>query len=128
MHRFYLPPEQCLTDTLVLTGAEAHHALHVLRVRRGDKVIVLNGAGAEYECEAQASSRDSLSLTLLQKKQHPSPVCRITLLQAIPKAKLIETIIEKGTELGASRIVPLFTERTVVRMDAREGQRKGAKW
>ena len=128
MHRFYLPPEQSQGDTLFLTGAEAHHGLRVLRLRRKDKVTVLNGAGTEFLCEVEASDRDKIKLAMLQQHQAPQPACRITLLVGIPKGKIIENIVQKATELSASRIVPLVTERVVIKLDEREASRKAAKW
>ena len=128
MHRFYLAPQQCEGQTLVLSGREAHHALHVLRVRRGEAVSVLDGAGREFVCAVDGSDRDKLLLNVTEKKAMPAPECRITLLQAIPKAKLIESIIQKATELGVSRVVPLLSERVVVRLDEKESSRKAAKW
>src|SRR5258706_6232053 len=128
MHRFYLAPGQKAGEPLTLTGPEAHHALHVLRLRPGERVVILDGTGGEYLCVVQSHTRDTLSLAVIEKKQHPAPPCAITLLQAVPKGKLIETIIQKATELGASRIVPLLTERTLLQLDARDAQRKAAKW
>src|SRR5436305_11719217 len=110
MHRFYLPEAAEQAGTLVLDGSEAHHALHVLRIHPGERVSVLDGAGREYSCVVQKSDRRTVQLSVLETKQHPPPPCQITLLQAIPKGKLIETIIQKATELGAARVVPLLTE------------------
>src|SRR4051794_5014263 len=109
MHRFFLPPEQCRGDTLTLRDREAHHARHVLRLRQGERVIVLDGAGQELNCEVSGHDHDSLSLRVLERKLIPPLPCAITLLQAIPKGKIIESIIQKATELGASRIVPLLS-------------------
>src|SRR4051794_8889653 len=106
-HRFYLPPEQCRGDLLSLAGREAHHALHVLRLGRGDQLSVMNGAGEELQCEIADASRDHLDLKVLERKQFPVPPSQITLLQAVPKGKLLESIIQKATELGAARVVPL---------------------
>ena len=128
MHRFYLPPDQCAGEMIVLSDAEAHHASHVLRIRKGDRVAVLDGKGAEYLCEVRDSARNSLSLSVIEKKLHPAPACRITLLQALPKGKLIETIIQKAAELGAWRVVPLLSERTVLHLDKKDAQRKASKW
>jgi 16S rRNA (uracil1498-N3)-methyltransferase len=128
MHRFYLPPDQSQGTTLVLSAGEAHHALHVLRIRRGEKVTVLDGQGLIRECEVQESTRDGVVVkTLEQRRVAPLP-CQITLAQAIPKGKLIESIIQKATELGASRIVPLITERTIARFEPRQQTAKAAKW
>lgn len=126
MHRFHLPPEECRQSTLHLAGREAHHALHVLRLRSGDKAVVLDGAGSEFLCQAAGSSRNTLEMKVLEKKSFPPP-CQVTLLQAVPKGKLIENIIEKATELSAARIVPLQTERTIPRFE-QDAADKTEKW
>jgi 16S rRNA (uracil1498-N3)-methyltransferase len=128
MHRFYLPPESCNGDELFLTGSEAHHALHVVRVRRGQNITVLDGAGHEFLCDVQQSDRDKIRLCVRERKTAAPLPCRITLLQALPKGKLFEAIVQKATELGAVRIVPLISERVVVHLNKNEAARKTAKW
>src|SRR5437762_8490836 len=129
MPRFYLPPEQCVNPPLFLTGREAHHAIHVLRLRRDNKVTVLNGAGAEFRCEVQEYDRDKVKLAVTEKITVPPLACQITLLQALPKGKIIEAIIQKATELGAFRIVPLLSERVVAaQLDAKALRHKTDKW
>lgn len=128
MHRFYLPPENCRGDSLRLEGREAHHALHVLRLKRGDGVTVLDGAGGEFACEIENAAKDSLALKVREKKSAPAPPCSITLLVAIPKGKIIEDIIQKAVELGAHRIVPLLTERVVTHLDPGSAEGKREKW
>lgn len=128
MHRFYLPPEQCLGAELILGGREGHHGLHVLRLRIGDPVIVLDGVGGEYHCEVTALSREALRLKVLRHESILPPATQITLVQAIPKGKTFETIIQKATELGASRVVPLRSERVVAHLDDERGEAKVDKW
>jgi 16S rRNA (uracil1498-N3)-methyltransferase len=128
MHRFYLPPEQCQEPNLLLTGREAHHAQHVVRVRRGDRVAVLDGAGHELLCEVQGYDRDELRLVLLEKRFQPAPASRVTLLQAVPKGRIMEAIIQKATELGVSRIVPLLSERVVPQLEDKTSAHKAGKW
>lgn len=128
MHRFYLPPESCQGDDLFLTGREAHHAMHVVRVRRGQTITVLDGVGAELLCDVQQSDRDKIRLGVRERKSAAPLPCQITLLQALPKGKLIESIIQKATELGTARVVPLISERVVVHIDDKEAVRKRAKW
>lgn len=113
---------------IVLWGGEARHALQVLRLRPGDRVSVLDGAGHEFLCEIESCRRREVSLNLLEKRSHPPRPCEITLLQGVPKGKTFESIIEKATELGAARIVPLLTERVVVRLEGEEAARKTTKW
>lgn len=129
MHRFYMPPEQCRAPELRLTGPEAGHARRVLRVRRGERVIVLDGAGGEFLCEVGDARRDEVRLAVVERRRHPEPASRITLLQAVPKGRIMEAIIQKATELGVARIVPLLTERVVTRLEAEEeATHKADKW
>ena len=113
MHRFYLPPEQCRGDKLVLTDREAHHALHVLRLKHGDAVTVLDGAGTVCSCEIGSTSKSEVQLTVLQKRVVPASPWRVTLFQALPKGKVFEDIVEKATELGVHQIVPIISQRVV---------------
>lgn len=126
--RFHLPPEKCRGSSLQLGGREAHHALHVLRLKRGESAVVLDGAGNEFSCVVETAAKDLLTLAVQEKKSAPPLPCAITLLVAIPKGKIIETIIQKAVELGARRIVPLLTERVVAQLDGQAAESKREKW
>lgn len=111
----------------MLTGGEAHHALHVLRVRPGEQVRILDGAGHEFLCQVEGIERARVRLKILQRKAHALP-CQVSLCQALPKGKIIESIIQKATELGISRIVPLLSERVVADIDEKAARDKQTKW
>jgi 16S rRNA (uracil1498-N3)-methyltransferase len=128
MHRFFLPPENCRGQSLRLDGREAHHALRVLRLERGDAVTVLDGAGNAFSCDVESTAKDLLTLSVRGKKTTAPLPCAITLLVAVPKGKIIEDIIEKAVELGAHRIVPLLTERVVTQLDRDGAEQKREKW
>jgi 16S rRNA (uracil1498-N3)-methyltransferase len=128
MHHFYLPPDQCQGARLLLTGSEAHHARHVVRIRRGERVTVVDGAGRSFLCELQDYDADKVTLGVLQKQAQPSPPGQVTLIQAIPKGRLMEAIIQKATELGVSRIVPLLSMRVLAQLDEAAVARKAQKW
>lgn len=128
MHRFFLPPASCRENVLRLDGREVHHALHVLRLRNGERVTVLDGAGTEFFCDVESVAKNLLTLAVKEKKFTPAPPCPLTLLVAIPKAKLIESIIQKAVELGAQRIVPLLTDRVVTQLDDDGAEAKREKW
>ena len=128
MHRFYLPPGSTRGDSLRLDGREAHHALHVLRLKRGELITVLDGVGNEFLCAVKNSSRDAVTLSVSLKNFTPPLPCSITLLQAVPKGKIIESIIQKAVELGARRIVPLLTEHVVTHLDEKDRANKRDKW
>ena len=127
-HRFYLPPERCNGATLQLDKQEAHHALDVLRLKCGESVVVLDGAGHQFTCEIIGCSRAGVTLAVKQKEVSPEPACSVTLLVAIPKGKIIESIIQKSVELGAARVVPLLTDRVVTHLDESDRKDKRDKW
>ena len=121
MHRFYLPNLQ----HLVLSAEEAHHAIHVLRLKVGDTVNVFDGRGHEAQARIAETTRDSVSVTILQHSNTAPLPCRTTLAQAIPK-KSMDLIVQKATELGVVSIVPLVSERSVVKLD--EDSRRMDRW
>lgn len=127
MHRFYLPPEACCGPSLALTEREAHHAARVLRLRRGDAVTVLDGAGSECFCEVQDVAKDLVRLHVSRRQTTPPLPSQITLLQAVPKGKLLESVIQKAVELGTHRIVPLLSERVVTRLEGQDAAQKAEK-
>ncbi|HVR34665.1 MAG TPA: RsmE family RNA methyltransferase [Methylomirabilota bacterium] len=128
MHRFHLPPGECRGDELILSGREAHHATQVLRLRRGEPVVVLDGAGERLRCEPVEMDRRRVLLRVLERVKVPPPAWRLLLIQAVPKGKLFDWIIQKATELGVSRIIPLLTERTISELDPRAAVAKREKW
>ena len=128
MHRFYLPPDECQGSALTLTGREAHHGLRVLRLRKGERVTVLNGVGRVFDCEVTSLNRDTIGLDVQETKDAPAPPCEITLVQAIPKGKLLDSVIQKATELGVSRVVPLLSERVITQIDGDNSDTKTAHW
>lgn len=128
MHRFHLPPEHCRDSTLELSRDEAHHALRVLRIQAGERVTVLDGAGQELVCDVREATKHTVTLAVLHRNASPPLPCQITLLQAVPKAKAMDYIVQKATELGAARVVPILSERTVVHLDGEDANSKAEKW
>ena len=127
MHRFYLPPELCRGDIIQLPENEAHHAARVLRLEAGELVTVLDGAGHVIDCEVREATKRNVTLAALKKTFSPPLPCQITLIQAMPKPKALDYIVQKATELGAARIIPLLTERVIAHVDERSAPDKAAK-
>jgi len=119
MRRFYLPPEKC-GKSMVLEDREAHHAIHVLRLGVGDRLEILDGAGGIYSCAISAVRKSVVELRLEKQITLAPPPWRITLFQAVPKGKTFDWIVEKATELGVARIVPIITERVVAGFENNE--------
>jgi len=128
MHRFYLPPQECRGDLAALAGSQAHHAAGVLRLKTGESVIVLDGAGGELLCRVGVVTRKKVALEIQRRASEPPPSCRITLAQAVPKGRLLEAIIQKATELGVWRVIPLLSERVATRLEGEAAGHKAEKW
>lgn len=129
MHRCYLPNADFSTGMLEITGEEAHHALRVMRLRVGDSCEVFDGCGkAAVATITSTAGSSSMSLQVQQVLPPMPPVAGITLALAIPKGNNMDLIVQKAVELGASRIIPLITERTIVRLNAKEAAAKADKW
>jgi len=128
MRRFYLPPQECRSDRLVLTGSQAHHAADVLRLKPGDEAAVLDGAGRELACRVETITRKQIQLTVQGRTTEAPPPCRITLVQAIPKGKIFEAILQKATELGVGRVVPLLSQRVTTHLEGESSEHKAEKW
>ncbi len=128
MHRFYLPPAECRDSNVVLSERDTHHARQVLRIREGERVVVLDGAGQELLCQAGNVELSRQKLAVVQRNAILPLPYQITLFQAIPRGKIIESIIQKATELGAHRIVPLLSDRVVAQLDDENAAARGKRW
>lgn len=128
MHRFYLAPEHWNAGALTLTGSEAHHCRNVLRLERGQKVVVFDGRGRELTGEIVSAESGAVQLRKLHDALTPPLRCQITLGQAIPKGKNMDLIVQKAVEIGAAQIAPILSDRTVVRLDEENASAKQEKW
>ncbi len=97
-----------------LKGAEAHHLTHVMRAKPGQRVTLFDGSGAEFEARLEAVGRSSVELAIMDRVEVDRELARrITLAVALPKGDRQRWLVEKATELGVSRLVPLITSRGV---------------
>ena len=124
--RFHLPPSQWESGALALTGDEAKHCLRVLRMEAGDELELFDGHGRSARATVELIAGQSVTLALLGDAVLEPPPLPILLGAAIPKGQLIEDIIRQATEIGATRIVPLLTERCIVKVD--DPARRQEKW
>ncbi len=116
-HRFYASPSQISLPRITLSLDESHHLIRVLRLTAGARVFVFDGEGSEYECEVVAPDRRAAELAVIAQcdKEVESPL-QITLAQALIKQDKFDWVVQKATELGVTRIVPLATEHSDVRL------------
>jgi 16S rRNA (uracil1498-N3)-methyltransferase len=127
--RFYSPPEDIGHSAITLSVDETHHLTHVLRMTPGDQAFVFDGCGKEYKCTFRsiADNRAQLEITEALAGVVESPQ-QLTLAQALVKGEKFDLIIQKATELGVSRIVPLMTRYADVRLDDQLIERRLGRW
>lgn len=129
MYKFFVEPEQIVEDTVFITGEDVNHIVHVLRMKKGEQVLVSTSNDREYLCEITALEEEAVQLKLLDVygSNRELPI-EVTLYQALPKGDKMETVIQKMVELGAVRIVPVVTKRCVVQLDQKKAAKKVARW
>ncbi len=117
MRSFFTVPENVSADEITLFE-DASHIKNVLRMKAGDEALCLDGSGAEYRCEILEVAKDFVRLKILEKTfSKAEPEIKVTVFQGLAKADKMEQIVQKCTELGAVKIVPVKMERSVVKLD-----------
>lgn len=112
--RFYVPEEW--SETMELAGTEAHHLIRVLRAAPGNNIEIFNGRGHASDAVVESVGKQAVTLRLVPPmKTTPAPDCEIVLAVAAPKGDRWSWMIEKVTELGVDRLIPLSTARSVVK-------------
>jgi 16S rRNA (uracil1498-N3)-methyltransferase len=108
VHRFYISAESVDTSdaSLVLGGEEAHHALHVVRVKPSDEIEVIDGAGHVFRCEVESADRKQVACRILSTRDVEAPSRRLVWGQAwLNHPQTVEDIVKRGTALGVSEFI-----------------------
>lgn len=104
-------------DTATLADQEAHHLLHVMRLKVGAGVTLFDGSGAEFAAEVRQTGRRALELAVLSRREVDRELrTRVTIATALPKGDRQRWLVEKLTELGAARLQILEAERSVAKL------------
>lgn len=128
MSRFYVKPEDIKNNEIHVAGDEAHHILCVCRLKKGDAVLAFDGLGNEYTGVIDKTEKKSIVISIQSRNKQSLLDTKILLAQSIPKMEKMDYIIQKTTELGVHSIIPMITERTIVRIDKNREARKLARW
>ncbi len=127
--RLYIDMPLHEATEVALPAAAAQHAVKVLRLTAGDPVVLFNGDGHDYPGTLARTGRDGVRVSLHSPcaavAESPLP---LTLAQALARGDKMDLVMRKATELGVTRIVPLLTERSEVRLDARRIDRRMDHW
>ena len=129
MNRFFVKPEYIENDVVEISGDDFNHISNSLRLKKGDKIIISIGDGYDYIVRLVNFKESSVSGQIIEKKSNQTePSINIDLAQAIPKNRNIEFVIQKGTEIGVNNIIPLETERTIVKLSKSKEKRRIERW
>jgi len=129
MPRVYIPPERITGEQIALQSREARYILTVLRLGPGDEVTVFDGVGNEYRTELTEDYERGMYLAIQEgaRPERESPL-QITLGQALLKGERMKFVIQKATELGAARIIPLVTSRTIPLVEGERESLRIERW
>ncbi len=131
MRRFFAAPENFSEKEIQLNEDESRHLRDVLRLRNGETVAVFDGAGNEFLCSIERIERKAVSLLILEKINAPSPESdlNLTLAVGLLKGEKFDLVVQKATELGVKRIVPLEATRADVKLkDEKDAAKKLDRW
>lgn len=129
MYRFFTGREQIIDGKVHITGDDVNHIRNVLRMKKGETILISCGDEWEYTCSISELSEDEI-LADVTDAQKPGKELRskIYLFQCLPKSDKMETVIQKAVELGAFEVVPVSSKRCIVKLDQKRGKQKVVRW
>lgn len=124
MHRFYVGTENIEDNRIVITGSDVNHIKNVLRLNKGEKIVICDGQGQDYYCIIDNVAKEQV-IAVIEDKQKANTELRtkIYLFQGLPKKDKMEFIVQKAVELGVYEIVPVKMKRTIVKIDNEKKER-----
>src|SRR5258705_5146999 len=126
--RFFAPVELLLGAEIQLPERAARHCT-VLRLRRGDAIVLFNGYGGEFYAElTRISSADARARVLSKQALERESPLSIALAQCVSSGERMDITLQKSTELGVSRILPLASERSVVKLSGDRAEKRASHW
>ena len=127
MHRFFIP--QLYAAEMVIKDVDAKHISKVLRMQPGDKIQIVSDDGVTAIAEIVSLQADNVVVKCLEKlAESHEPSVKITLAQGLAKGEKMDFIIQKAVEMGASSIVPVAMEHSVVRLEGAKADKKVERW
>lgn len=129
MARFFVQNDSVEENMITITGPDVRHISKVLRLVPGDKIGVSTGNGREFEAVIrEITTKEVISEIVTEKQVSTEAPVRVNLYQGLPKGDKMELIIQKSTEIGVSRIIPVISERTVVKLDGKKAGERRQRW
>ena len=123
-----IPAEAGIHDAIELGKDHLRYVKFVLRMKKGDHLTLFDGTGWEYETVIKQISADGIAVDVIHKRLAPEETLHITIMQSLPKANKMDFIVQKATELGAHRMVPFHSSRSVPRLSTEKAASRIARW
>ncbi|MBL7115508.1 MAG: 16S rRNA (uracil(1498)-N(3))-methyltransferase [Kiritimatiellae bacterium] len=122
-------PEDWRDDgTVVLSADVCHHLMDVLRIQVGEHIVLFDGQGREARADITAITRRVPLIKIISSEVHEKSPLQLILVQAIAKGKRMDLVMEKATEIGATEIWPVLSERVVVRLNDKQQRERQERW
>lgn len=130
MHRFFISKENICQDSITIEGEDVQHISRVLRLREGDQITLCDQQGMDYQVSIESISKHTVKTAIVGKEPSKGePSIEAVIYQGIPKSTKMDLIIQKCTEMGITRVVPVMTARTVVKLESEKDEaKKVARW
>ena len=124
--RFFISPGQVIDQYITISGEDVRHIATVLRMKTGDELLLCDGRGTEYQAKIARVSKSEITTEVKARSKREIRYPLITLCQGLPKSDKMDWIVQKSTELGVATIIPLATERTIVKI--RDEEKRVSRW
>lgn len=129
MYHFFVTPEHVEDGFIRITGSDVNHIKNVLRMKKGEELLISDGQGSDYCCEIEELQEDFVRAKITQNSYPGTELpSEFYLFQGLPKSDKMELIIQKAVELGAKQIIPVATKRCVVKFDEKKAAKKTQRW
>jgi 16S rRNA (uracil1498-N3)-methyltransferase len=129
MYRFFTERSRIVDGKVHITGDDVNHICNVLRMKKGETILVSCGDEWEYTCSISSLTEDEVVADVTDaQKPGKELASRIYLFQCLPKSDKMETVIQKAVELGAYEVVPVSSKRCIVKLDRKRAKQKVTRW
>jgi len=118
MRRFFIDSPPPGSNLITITGTEAHHLRNVLRLKPGARIICCDGLGVEFDAQLEKIDAHAATALILDRRVGSIDPCRVTMGQGVLTAQKMDLVVQKGTELGITTIVPFLSRHCTVREPA----------
>lgn len=126
-NRFYIKKESQESCFVFLKDEEHHHLSRVARIKPGENVSLFDRQGSDYLARVEEVGKNRTRLLILEKRQKKDMSTQVTLAQALIKAKNLELVLQKATELGMSDFIPVMSSRSIIQIGDK-AEKKMKRW